>query len=410
MHFEWLLARRYLRTGRRSFLSVITLIAIAAVATGVASLVLALAINAGFRQTFEQRLLGSTAHLSVTRTDVSGIRDYRQLATRLAALPGVTSVSPALYETVLLASASRAQGIVLKGLDPDHAHEFTSFLARLPEGSAEALRPAASQQPTPPLLVGRELANRLGLRVGDPVLVTSPQGHLTPFGLVPKYRSFELVGIFESGFYDFDAGWVYTSLAAAQQLFGLGDVVSILELRLTDVYAAENLVAEAQQAAGPAFVATPWTEHHRSLFRALRLEKLVTAIFIGLIVFVAGLNILILLVMLVLEKRRDIAVLVSFGARRAQIQRIFILHGLAIGALGTLLGLGVGYLAAWLAHTRQLIPLDPEIYGIPFVPFQAHPLDAIFIALAALAISFAAALYPARRAAALLPTEILRYE
>ncbi|MFQ5927648.1 MAG: ABC transporter permease, partial [Terriglobia bacterium] len=207
MQFEWLLARRYLRTGRRGFLSVITLIAIAAVAAGVASLVLALAINAGFRQTFEQRLLGSTAHLSVTRKDVTGIRDYPALAARLAALPGVTSVSPALYETVLLSSGSRAQGIVLKGLDPDQAHEFTSFLARLPEGSAEALR---QQRRTPPLLVGRELADRLGLFVGDLVVVTSPQGHLTPFGLVPKYRSFELVGIFTSGFYDFDAGWVYT--------------------------------------------------------------------------------------------------------------------------------------------------------------------------------------------------------
>lgn len=411
MQFEWLVARRYLRAKRRrGFLSVITLIAIAAVAAGVTSLVLALAINAGFRQTYEERLLGATAHLSVTLKDASGIRDFRRLAARLAALPGVTSVSPALYETVLLSSGSRAQGIVLKGLDPDRAHEFASFLAHLPEGSAAALRPEAAQRPTPPLVIGRELATRLGVFVGDPVLITSPQGRLTPFGLVPKYRSFEVVGIFESGFYDFDAGWVYTSLPAAQQLFGLNDVVSILELRLTDVYAAERLVAAAEQAAGPGLAATPWSEHHRSLFRALRLEKLVTAIFIGLIVFVAGLNILILLVMLVLEKRRDIAILISFGARPEQVQRIFILHGLGIGALGTFVGLLLGYLAAWLGATYQLIPLDPEIYGIRFVPFNAQPADGIAIALAALAISFAATLYPARRAAALLPVEILRYE
>jgi lipoprotein-releasing system permease protein len=411
MQFEWLVARRYLRAKRRrGFLSVITLIAIAAVAAGVTSLVLALAINAGFRQTYEERLLGATAHLSVTLKDASGIRDYRALAARLAALPGVTSVSPALYETVLLSSGSRAQGIVLKGLDPDRAHEFSSFLAHLPEGSAAALRPEAAQRPTPALVIGRELATRLGVFVGDPVLITSPQGRLTPFGLVPKYRSFEVVGIFESGFYDFDAGWVYTSLPAAQQLFGLDDVVSILELRLTDVYAAERLVAVAEQAAGPGFAATPWSEHHRSLFRALRLEKLVTAIFIGLIVFVAGLNILILLVMLVLEKRRDIAILLSFGARPEQVQRIFILHGLGIGALGTLVGLALGYLAAWLGATYQLIPLDPEIYGIRFVPFSAQPADGIAIALAALAISFAATLYPARRAAQLFPVEVLRYE
>ncbi|MBI4462009.1 MAG: ABC transporter permease, partial [Acidobacteria bacterium] len=356
---------------------------------------------------FEERLLGSTSHLSVTLKDASGIRNYRDLSARLAELPGVTSVSPALYETVLLSSGSRAQGIVLKGLDPDLAHEWTSFLALLPEGSAEPLRVEAA---TPPLLIGRELATRLGAFVDDPVLITSPQGRLTPFGLVPKYRSFKVVGIFESGFYDFDAGWAYTNLAAAQQLFGLGDVVSILELRLRDVYAAERLAPMAAQAAGPEFVATPWTEHHRSLFRALKLEKLVTAIFIGLIVFVAGLNILVLLVMLVLEKRRDVAVLMSFGARASQIQRIFILHGLALGTLGTLAGLVIGYLAAGFAAARQLIPLEPEIYGISFVPFETQPADGILIALFALAISLAATLYPARRAARILPVEILRYE
>lgn len=408
MRFEWLVARRYLRSKRqRGFLSVITVIAVAGVAAGVISLVLALAINAGFRQTFEERLLGATAHLSVTLKDASGIRNYRALVPKLAAIPGVTAVSPALYETVLLSSGSRAQGVVLKGIEPARAHELGSFLAHLPEGSAA---PLASERQTPPLVIGRELAQRLGVFVGDPVVVTSPQGRLTPFGLVPKYRSFEVVGVFESGFYDFDAGWVYTSLPAAQRLFSLGDVVSILELRLADIYAAERLVQPAELAAGAGFAATPWTQHHRSLFRALKLEKFVTAIFIGLIVFVAGFNILILLVMLVMEKRRDIAVLMSFGAHARQIQRIFVLHGVALGALGTLLGLVLGYLAAWLAASYQLIPLDPEIYGIRFVPFQTELADGVAIALAALAISFAATLYPARRATRIQPAEVLRYE
>lgn len=411
MRFEWMVAWRYLRSRRRrGFLSVITVISIVAVAAGVISLVLALAINAGFRQTFEERLLGATSHLSVTRKDIGGIADYRALAERLAALPGVVSVSPALYETVLLSSGTRAQGIVLKGLDPARAHELRGFLARLPEGSSRSFGTLAEAAAAPPLLVGRELATRLGIFLGDTVLITSPQGHLTPFGLVPRYRSFTVVGIFESGFYDFDASWVYTSLPAAQQLFGLGDVVSILELKLTDVYAAARLVPRAEQAAGSGFVSTPWTEHHRSLFHALQMEKLVTALFIGLIVFVAGLNILVLLVMLVLEKRRDIAVLIAFGARAHQIQRIFVLHGLTIGAVGTLLGLAVGYIAAWYAGSRQLIPLDPEIYGIAFVPFRAEPSDGVGIVLAALAISFLATLYPARRAARTLPLQILRYE
>jgi lipoprotein-releasing system permease protein len=412
MVFEWLVARRYLAGGRGArrdrFLSVITWIAVLAVATGVTALVLALAINAGFRQTYEEQLLGATAHVQVSRKDASGIRDYEKLAARLREIPGVTSVSPGLYETVLIASGNRARGIVLKGIRLEDSPEQEKLFTRWREGKADLAPPATGG--APPLLIGYKLAEELGVFVGDTVLVTSPQGTLTPFGLAPRYRSFRITGVFESGFWDFDAGWAFTRLDVLQQLLGLEDTVSLLELRLRDIYAAEAVSRQAEAVAGAGFVATPWMEIHKSLFRVLSLEKLVTGLFIGLIVLVAGLNILILLVMLVLEKRREIAVLLSLGARTAQVQRIFILHGVTIGALGTLLGLVLGYAVALLGDRYRLFPLDPQIYGVAYVPFSPHVLDGLLIVAVALLISLAATLYPARRATHVLPVEVLRYE
>jgi lipoprotein-releasing system permease protein len=411
MTFEWMVARRYLAGGRAAqrdrFLSVITWIAVLAVATGVTALVLALAINAGFRQTYEEQLLGATAHVHLARKDAGGIRDYEELASRLRPLEGVTSVSPALYETVLISSGNRARGIVLKGIRLEDSVEQEKLFTRWREGRA-ALEPA--EEGLPALVIGYKLAQELGVFAGDAVMITSPQGHLTPFGLVPRYRSFRVVGVFESGFWDFDAGWAFTRLDTIQQLLSLRDTVSLLELRLADIYAAQEVSQEVERVAGEGFVATPWMEMHQSLFRVLRLEKLVTALFIGLIVLVAGLNILILLVMLVLEKRREIAVLLSLGARSTQVQRIFILHGAAIGALGTLLGLGLGFSIAVLGGRYRLFPLDAQIYGIPYVPFRASLLDGCFIAVVAVLISLAATIYPARRATHVHPVEVLRYE
>ena len=411
MTFEWMVARRYLAGGRAAqrdrFLSVITWIAILAVATGVAALVLALAINAGFRETYEEQLLGATAHVNLARKDAGGIRDYEELAARLRPLAGVTSVSPALYETVLISSGNRARGIVLKGIRLEDSVEQEKLFTRWREGRA-ALGPSGEGPPA--LVIGYKLAQELGVFAGDAVMITSPQGQLTPFGLVPRYRSFRVVGVFESGFWDFDAGWAFTRLDVIQQLLSLRDTVSLLEIRLTDIYAAEEVSRQVEAVAGEGFVATPWMEMHQSLFRVLRLEKLVTALFIGLIVLVAGLNILILLVMLVLEKRREIAVLLSLGARAAQVQRIFILHGVAIGALGTLLGLILGFTIAMLGGRYRLFPLDAQIYGIPYVPFRASALDGCFIAAVALLISLAATIYPARRATHVHPVEVLRYE
>jgi lipoprotein-releasing system permease protein len=409
MKFEFFVALRYLSAKRRqAAVSVITLISVLGVMAGVAALVVALAINNGFRTEMEQRLLGASADITLLRASNDGIADYDALAEKLGSLPGVVATSPGLYEQVLISSQSRAQGVVIKGVDARREIRVGNLLTKLKEGSLDGLE---KQFPdADPLIVGAELAKALGLFVGDTVLVTSPQGYLTPLDIVPKFKHFRVVGVFESGFYDFDATWAFTNLAAAQRLFDLGNVVSVIQFKISNIYEAEEVASLIRQAAGQGYETSTWMEQNRSLFNALRLERLVTVLTIGLIELVAALNIFITLTMMVMEKHRDIAVLMSMGARAAQVRRVFMLHGLLIGALGTAAGLGLGYLLAGLGDYYQLIPLDAQVYGLAAVPFRAHALDGLWIALAAMAISFIATIYPARAAARLDPVEILRYE
>jgi lipoprotein-releasing system permease protein len=409
MRFELFVALRYLKAKRRqAAISVITAISVLGVTAGVAALVVALAINNGFRTELEQRLLGVTADVTLLDPTHAGIENYTEMADRLAKLPHIRATAPALYEQVLISSHSRAQGVVLKGVIPQREMQVGTLLGRLTEGSIEGLDEKFSN--ADPVIIGKELARSLGVFVGDTVLVTSPQGYLTPLQIVPKFRNFRVVGVFDSGFYDFDASWGITTLDAAQRLFALGDVASVIQFKLDDLYLAEQVAEEIRGAAGPGFETSTWMEQNRALFNALRLERLVTILTIGLIVLVAALNIFITLVMMVMEKNRDIAVLMSMGARARQVWALFTLHGLAIAALGTVLGIALGYGLAWAGETYQLIPLDAEIYSLSFVPFRAQPLDGVWIALAALAISFLATLYPSLSAARLNPVEILRYE
>ena len=409
MRFEFFVALRYLNAKRRqAVISVITAISVVGVMAGVATLVVALAINNGFREELEKRLLGATSNINLLRAANDGIRNYNDLANKLSGLPHVVAAAPAIYEQVLVSSHSRSQGVVLKGVDPAREVRVGDLLKRLKEGSLEGLNKTFPN--ADPILIGKELARLLGVFVGDTVLVTSPQGCLTPFEVVPKFRHFRVVGVFDSGFFDFDATWAFTSLTAAQRLFDLADVASVLELKIDDVYQALSVAEAARQAAGAGFETTTWMEQNRSLFSALRLERLVTVLTIGLIVVVAALNIFITLAMMVMEKNRDIAVLRSMGARKRQVWAVFTLHGLLIGGLGTLLGLLLGYGASWMGGRTALIPLDAEVYALSSVPFHARPWDGLWIAVAALSISFLATLYPSLAAARLNPVEILRYE
>jgi lipoprotein-releasing system permease protein len=409
MNFEFFVALRYLKAKRRqAAISIITVISVLGVTAGVAALVISLAINNGFREELESRLLGATANINLVRTENDGIRDFDQLSHRLASRPHVVATAPSLYEEVLISSRSRAQGVVLKGVEAGQEVKVGTILRHLREGSLAGLSETFPN--ADPIIIGKELATSLGVYVGDTVLVTSPQGYMTPLEVVPKFRHFRVVGVFDSGFFDFDATWAFTNLAAAQRLFDLADVVSVIEFKIDDIYRAPEVAEDIRQEAGKGFDTTTWIEQNHSLFSALRLERMVTVLTIGLIVVVAALNIFIALVMMVMEKNRDIAVLMSMGARQRQVWAVFTLHGVAIGGLGTFLGLILGYGVSWLGNTYKLIPLQADVYALSSVPFHAHPQDGLWIAAAAVTISFLATLYPSLAAAKLNPVEILRYE
>jgi lipoprotein-releasing system permease protein len=408
MNFEWLVALRYLRSPKRpAVLRLVTLLAVIGVMAGVTTLVIALAMNTGFRQAFRDRLLSVTAHVNLKPTGPEGIRDYQDLMERLNGEPGVQSIVPAIYSTVLLSAGNHARGIVLKGVDPELEVKASGALRHMVSGSASF---APDADGLPALVIGHVLADDLRISAGDYVTLTSPQGNLTPFGMLPRSRRFQVAGIFDSGFYDYDANWAFVNLHAAQSLSGLGDVVSLLEIRVKNLDDAQKAADDLLRRAGPGFTVSTWMDENRALFRALSLEKLVTALFIGLITFVAGLNILVVLTMTVTDRAKDIAVLMAMGARRVQIRKIFMLQGIAVSVAGTLIGLVAGYAFAWAANKWQIIPLNPEVYAIPYVPFHAKGLDALWIAGAALTISVVATLLPARSAARILPVEILRFE
>jgi len=408
MSIEWFIAQRYLRSPNRpAVLRLVTVFSVIGVAAGVCTLVISLAMNTGFRETLQDHLLSVTSHVSLTHPGSSSIRDYQQMAARLAGLPGVKSATPAVYQTVLMSFGGQARGIVTKGIDAESEARNDQALHRLSAGKLEF---APDEEGIEGIVVGKQLSADWMISPGDFVTLTSPQGRLTPFGLLPRTKRFRVMGIFESGFYDYDANWCFIDLKAAQALAGASDVVNVIEFRLNNPEKAEQTAETIKQKAGSGFAVATWMEQNKPLFRALRLEKLVTAIFIGLITFVAGLNILAVLSMSVTDKAKDVAVLLSMGARREQIRTIFLWQGIALGACGTLLGLLLGYAFAWTAGTWRWIPLDPQVYAVSYVPFHASPLDGLWIAVVAMAISMGSTLVPARAAARLLPVEILRFE
>ena len=423
MRFEFFIAARYLRAKRRqAVVGVITAISVIGVAAGVASLIIALAITNGMRRDLQERLVGSTAHVDLMRVAADGIRDWRPLLARLRTVPHVTAAAPGLYGQVLISRGARSGGALIKGVLPKDERTVGDLLQSVVEGSAKELEPVDRQigesasQPVsgaasvPPIVIGKDLAETLGAKVGDSVLVTSPQGELTPLGLVPRYQRFSVAGIFKSGFYQYDSSYAFTRLADAQRLFSEPDLVSVISFKVDDLYRADKIGRAIEVEAGRGFQTTNWMEQNRELFRALKLEQVVTFIVLALIVCVAALNILIALTMMVMEKTKDIAVLMSFGVRQEQVRRIFLLQGLLISVIGTVLGLIAGYGLSWLGGHYRFIHLDASIYSIDYLPFAPRIWDAVIVAAVSLGVSLIATLYPSGSAARVLPAEALRYE
>jgi len=417
MRFELFVASRYLRAKRRqAVVGVITTISIIGVAAGVASLILALAITNGMQRDLQKGLLSSTAQVQLMRVASDGIENWRSLTDRLRTLPHVTAAAPGLYGQVLISRGARSGGALVKGILPAEERTVSSLLDDIKQGTAAPLVPVAAatdQDSTgmlPPLVLGSDLADQIGAGVGDSVLVTSPQGELTPFGLVPKYERFQVVGIFHSGFYQYDSSFALARLTDIQHLFGEPNIVSIISFKVDDLYHADRIGKEIEKAAGSGFMTTNWMEQNQELFHALGEEQAVTFIVIGLIVCVAALNILIALTMMVMEKTRDIAVLMSFGVRPSQVRRIFVWQGMLIGILGTSIGLVMGYALAWIGGHYRIIHLSAAVYSLDYLPFAPRWQDGVIVAAVALGVSLLATLYPSSSAAKILPAEALRYE
>jgi len=415
VRFELFVAARYLKAKRRqAVVGVVTGISIAGVAAGVAALIIALAITNGMRRDLQDKLVDSTAHVQLMRVKGDGITNWRPLLQRLRALPHVTAASPGLYEQVMVAYRARDAGALIEGILPQDEKTVSTLLSTATPGAVQALEPisegAATAQGDPPIVLGKDLADSIGASVGDSVMLISPQGDLTPMGVIPVFRHFKLAGTYRSGFYQYDSEMGFVRLADAQRLFDEKDLLSVISFKIDDLYRAPEVGREIEQAAGQGFMTTNWMEQNRELFRALREEQVVTFIIITLIVIVAALNILIALTMMVMEKTRDIAVLMSFGVEPGQVRRIFLMQGFLISVVGTLLGLVLGYIASWAGGHYHFIHLSATVYSIDTLPFAPRPLDGVIVAAVSIGISLLATLYPSHAAARILPAEALRYE
>ncbi|OGD13897.1 MAG: hypothetical protein A2W20_05280 [Candidatus Aminicenantes bacterium RBG_16_66_30] len=406
MTFELFVARRYLTARRKqAFISVITTISVVGIAIGVAALVIAIALITGFQGDVQDKILGATSHVMVSDLGGQGVADYEAMAEKIRALPGVESVSPVVYSTVLITGIGESSGALVKGIDFDRERPGADWLQKLEAGSIPVGGGAREG-----LLLGRELALRIGAQVGDLVDVVTASSTLSPMGLLPKRRRFLVSGIFNTGLYEFDNATALVAIGVAQRLFGLEGRASYIQVKLKDIFAAPEVGEKIRAILPPVVYITTWMELNKSLFSALKLEKNIMFLTITLIVIVAALNIIATLILMVMEKTRDIGILMAMGATPRMINRIFFLQGALIGVIGTALGvlLGLGWCA--LANAFELIKIPVDIYQISYVPFRLRPLDLALIVGVTLLISFVSTLFPARRAAKVDPVVALKYE
>jgi lipoprotein-releasing system permease protein len=407
MPFELQIALRYLLAKRRQvFISVISLVSTIGVTVGVMALVIALALMTGLQNELRDRILGSSAHVYVWKP--AGLDDYRAEVERMRTIPGVVGVAPAVLGKALVTS-DRGEGfITVKGIDPVLESEVTDIGTSMTAGAVEDLRPA-SDEAFAGILIGRELSGVLGAFPGDVITLVTPQGSLTPMGMMPRQRRVAIAGTFRLGLFEFDQAYGFVDLATAYLLTGL-DKPDHLEIRVADIYNAPAVADAIQQQLGDQYITQDWTDMNQSLYSALWLEKIAMGIGIGLIVMVAALNIVASLVLLVMEKTRDIAILKTMGASARSIMLIFLMQGMLIGVVGTIVGATTGAIVANVLDRYRLISIPSDVYQVTYLPFTLLPWDLAMVIVGAVVVCFFATLYPSRQAARLDPAQALRYE
>jgi lipoprotein-releasing system permease protein len=419
MRYEWFIGLRYLKAKRKqTFVSIITVISIAGVMVGVMTLIIVLAVMNGFEKTLKEKILGTYAHIVLLKASQEGMDNYEEVVKRVDEVKNVVSAAPFILNQVMLSSEANVSGAILKGIDPDRVGKVTELVQYLKSGRLPDLKKVDSGG-LPGIVLGVELVKHLGVSLNEIVQLVSPLGTMTPMGMMPKMKRFRVVGIFQSGMYEYDNTLAYVSLESAQKFFGMGSThVTGIEIKVDDLYRVKEIGKEIRRKMGFPFWTKDWMEMNRNLFSALRLEKIAMFIILVLIVLVAAFNIISTLIMVVMEKNRDIAILKSMGAPSTGILKIFIIEGLVIGFVGTVLGTALGLLAAFnlekiTGFVENLFGfkiLASDVYYIDKLPSQVNPLDVGLIIITAILISFLATLYPSWRASRLDPAEALRYE
>jgi lipoprotein-releasing system permease protein len=416
MKYEWFIGLRYLKAKRKqTFISIITIISVAGVAVGVMTLIVVLAVMSGFEKTIKEKILGTKAHLVVLKARQQGMDHYEEVLKEVEQVRGVVSATPFIYGEGMLSSESNVQGVILNGIDPDRVGKVTELARNMKAGRLQDLKGEAD---SPGIILGVELAKSLGASLNDAIQVISPLGTLTPMGMMPKMKRFRVVGIFHSGLYEFDIKFAYMSIESAQKFFNMDSHVTGVEVKSNNIYQVKEIGREIRQKLGFPFWTQDWMEMNRNLFSALKLEKIAMFILLVLIVLVAAFNIISTLIMVVMEKNKDIAILKSMGASSVGILRIFIIEGGVIGvvgtALGTILGLSMALnldqIVSFLENLFGFKILSPDVYYIEKFPSQVNPADVGLIIVTAIFISLLATLYPSWRASKLDPAEALRYE
>jgi lipoprotein-releasing system permease protein len=410
--YEFFIGLRYLKAKRRHrSISLNTFISIGGVTLGVGALIATLAVMTGFKEDLRDKILGTNSHIVISDRTHDTMKDYRVVLERVKKIPHVLAATPFIYNQVLLTSEGSVHGVVLRGIDPALEGTVTDIKKNLVQGSLSDLVAPPADKSAPPklaIIVGKELAARLGTFLGDTINVISPTGTPGPLGIIPKIRKFEVVGIFDSGMYEYDSTLAYISIGTAQDFFNLGDGVTGVEVKVDDIFQADRISKVIEEELGFPYWARDWMKLNKNLFSALQLEKMMMFIILILIILVASFNIVGTLTMIVVEKSREIAILKAMGAKRQEVMRIFMVDGLVIGGVGTAIGIPLGLLVCYLLQSFYTLPSD--IYYISHLPVKIQFMDVLTVSLSAVTISFIATLYPSWQAARLNPSEALRYE